>query len=516
MWGFRGFHWRSGRRLQSSRLAAFALFIALVGACGADGSEPVDETRLDEARGVALAAGIGPEGVDATWRWREVAVREGRALEVVHADRHLETLAQAPRAACLAGIAIARAKAREDPRGAYLDAYRTTEGAPDDDACRERARALLTELEAHRPPAGELARLVSGRVEACRISRVAVLGSGVFEGEAQGVRVLLFTEGDCALEGRAVGTRFVVDGPGATIDEAVPERMTVGSGGVVAVTRVVRSEAGRAPNPRIELELAEGASAQAFDLGSRFVVDVAVRSSIDERTDRAARLVVIDPGHGGLDFGARFDGLREAQVALDLAERAARIVARRLPSSRVVLTRTRDEIVPLEQRAAFANAVGADLFVSIHLNAADEPVRIGGVTTFVLDVTDDRQALRLAARENATAVSEVTGIQRLLARVHRADQVERSRRLAAHVHEATLEGGRRVLPDLPDRGVKSAMFYVLVGARMPAILLEASFLTKPEEAAALHTESYREALAAGIAEGIVRYVAELDATPTTP
>lgn len=262
---------------------------------------------------------------------------------------------------------------------------------------------------------------------------------------------------------------------------------------------------------RLELELAEGANAQAFDLGSRFVVDVAARASIDETTDRAARLVVIDPGHGGLDFGARFDGLKEAQVALDLAERAARIVARRLPSSRVVLTRTRDEIVPLEQRAAFANAVGADLFVSIHLNAADEPVRVGGVTTFVLDVTDDRQALRLAARENATAVSEVTGIQRLLARVHRADQVERSRRLATHVHEATLEGGRRVLPDLPDRGVKSAMFYVLVGARMPAILLEASFLTKPEEAAALHTESYREALAAGIAEGIVRYVAELDA-----
>jgi len=475
-------------------------------ACGGnDDSSEVASAALDDARGAALAAGIGPEGVDATWRWREAAVRAGREMDVVRADRHLATLADAPEAACVAQVAIARAKATVDPRAAYLDAYRATESAPADDACRERARALLSELDAHRPPAGELARLASGlgRAEGCRVSRVAVLGSGVFEGEARGVRVLLFSEGDCALEGRQTShTRFVVQGPGATIDTAVPEHMEVGSGGVVAVVRI---------DDRLELELAEGANAQAFDLGSRFVVDVAARASIDERTDRAARLVVIDPGHGGLDFGARFDGLKEAQVALDLAERAARIVARRLPSSRVVLTRTRDEIVPLEQRAAFANAVGADLFVSIHLNAADEPVRVGGVTTFVLDVTDDRQALRLAARENATAVSEVTGIQRLLARVHRADQVERSRRLATHVHEATLEGGRRVLPELPDRGVKSAMFYVLVGARMPAILLEASFLTKPEEAAALHTESYREALAAGIAEGIVRYVAELDA-----
>lgn len=487
-------------------------------ACGGNDATTAEATNaaLEEARGAALAAGIGPEGVDATWRWREAAVRAGREMDVVRADRHLATLADAPEAACVAQVAIARAKATEDPRGAYLDAYRATESAPTDDACRERARALLSELDAHRPPAGELARLAGGlgRTEGCRVSRVAVLGSGVFEGEAQGVRVLLFSEGDCALEGHAASpTRFVVRGPGAVIDPAVPERMEVGSGGVVAVTRVEDTSAADPADAtgRLELELAEGANAQAFDLGSRFVVDVAARASIDETTDRAARLVVIDPGHGGLDFGARFDGLKEAQVALDLAERAARIVARRLPSSRVVLTRTRDEIVPLEQRAAFANAVGADLFVSIHLNAADEPVRVGGVTTFVLDVTDDRQALRLAARENATAVSEVTGIQRLLARVHRADQVERSRRLATHVHEATLEGGRRVLPDLPDRGVKSAMFYVLVGARMPAILLEASFLTKPEEAAALHTESYREALAAGIAEGIVRYVAELDA-----
>ncbi|MCB9599464.1 MAG: N-acetylmuramoyl-L-alanine amidase [Sandaracinus sp.] len=484
----------AARRRAWAVLACVVLF-----GCGDDDAQS-GRAALDHARGEALEAGATAAGVDATLRWREAAREAGLELDRLRAERHLEGLAAQPAVACVVTVARARLAASEDPRASYLAAYRATESAPDDAACRERARRLLDELAAHRPPAAELAS--RGSIAGCRVARVAVLGSGVITAEALGTRVLLFPEGDCLLEGHAQGGLFVVSGPGLVVDSAVPEELPVGAGGVVALRR--RDDA-------VVLELAEGASAQAFDLGSRFVIDVAAHTTLDERAEGAARLVVIDPGHGGMDFGARFDGLKEAQVALDLAERAARIVARRLPSSRVVLTRTRDEIVGLEQRAAFANAVGADLFVSIHLNAADEPVRVGGVTTFVLDVTDDRQALRLAARENETGVAEVTGIQRLLARVHRADQVERSRRLAEHVHEATLAGGRRVLPELPDRGVKSAMFYVLVGARMPAILLEASFLTKPEEAAALHTEAYREALAAGIAEGIVRYVAELDA-----
>lgn len=460
-------------------------------------------TAVERARAEALTGGFTPDAVDKTLGWLAAAEAAGRDLEVVHAERHLEMLEARPELACVSAVARASRSAAQAPRAAYVQAYRATEAAPGDDPCRARARVLMSQLEAHRPPARELAGIggTHGRATGCRVARVGVFGSGASE-RALGTRVVLFPEGDCALEGRVDGPRFVIGAPGLVVDEAVPAHMAVDAGGVVALRR----EAGR-----VILELAPGASAEAFDLGSRFVVDVAVRAFLDDHAAGASRLVVLDPGHGGLDFGARFDGLKEAQVALDLAERAARIVAGRLPSSRVVLTRTRDEIVSLEQRAAYANAVGADVFVSIHLNAADEPVRVGGVTTFVLDVTNDAQALRLAARENGTAVGQVTGIQRLLARVHRADQVQRSVRLAEHVHAATLAGGRRVLPELPDRGVKSAMFYVLVGARMPAVLLEASFLTKPEEAAALHTERYREAIASGIAEGIVRYVAELDA-----
>mgnify|MGYP000535342611 CR=1 FL=1 len=170
------------------------------------------------------------------------------------------------------------------------------------------------------------------------------------------------------------------------------------------------------------------------------------------------------------------------------------------------LTRQADVTLSLEERTAMANAVGADLFVSIHLNAADEPVEHGGVTTFVLDTTNQRQANRLAARENGTSTRDVTDLQRLLAGLHRQDQLAGSRQLAESIHRGTLAGGRRILPQLPDRGVRSAMFHVLVGARMPAVLLEASFLSKPEEAAALGTARYRQSLAEGIAAGIARYV----------
>lgn len=443
--------------------------------------------------------------------WREGARRVGDELELVRAERRLRELADAPGTRCAASLALARLRADAEPRRAYLDAAAALERDPDEPGCRVEARALLASLDAHRPPLadgpdpstmepGDLPRAE----RECRVDRVAVFGTGPTGAPSRGLRLVLFPEGECALEGRPEGERFVVRGLGLRVGEAVPAELPLSEGGARLLRR---SDDG------FDLWLDPGASATAFDLGSRFLVDVAADVSVDERAARAqGRVIVLDPGHGGDDFGARFDGLRESRLVLDITARAARILERRLPASQVVLTRTRDEIVSLEARTAHANAVGADLFVSVHLNAADEEVRVGGVTTFVLDVTNDRQALRLAARENAMPVSEVTGIQRLLARVHRADQVERSRRLAALVHESTLASGRRVLPGLPDRGVKSAMFYVLVGARMPAILLEASFLTKSEEAAALRTEAYREALASGIAEGIVRYVTELDAS----
>jgi N-acetylmuramoyl-L-alanine amidase len=124
----------------------------------------------------------------------------------------------------------------------------------------------------------------------------------------------------------------------------------------------------------------------------------------------------------------------------------------------------------------------------------------------VLDTANDDAALRLAARENGTDTADVTELQALLASLYRADQVQKSLALAELVHGDTLRLGRRFLPELPDRGVKRAMFYVLVGARMPAVLVEASFITRPEEAKALERDEYRDLLSEGIASGIHTYL----------
>jgi N-acetylmuramoyl-L-alanine amidase len=263
---------------------------------------------------------------------------------------------------------------------------------------------------------------------------------------------------------------------------------------------------------RVSFDVGETTAYRLFFLSDPFRVVMDFRERVDERRARAPQLtIVLDPGHGGEQPGAKGpQGLKESQVALSLAKRARHALERDLPQARVLLTRDEDRFLTLEERTAIANGVHADLFVSIHLNGSDSPDDKGGVSTFVLDTTRDEAALRLAARENGTDEAGVTQLQFILASLYREDQVDKSLSLARSVQHATLRGGRRVLPDLFDRGVKRALFYVLVGARMPAVLVEASFITRPEEARALHTDAYRDALAEGIAEGIIRHAEQAE------
>jgi N-acetylmuramoyl-L-alanine amidase len=263
--------------------------------------------------------------------------------------------------------------------------------------------------------------------------------------------------------------------------------------------RALEPEPGRL---RVVFDLDGDVRHRSFVLADPFrvLVDFDARASLTE--SRQGPVIVLDPGHGGRDRGARSAGASEAHLALDIARRARRVLRRRIDRARVLLTRDGDDFVSLEQRTAMANAAEADLFVSIHLNASDEPIEHGGVASFVLDTSDDEQALRLAARENGTTKEQVTGLSRLVAGLHRDRQVSASRGVARRLQASVVRGGRSVLPQLADRGVKEALFYVLVGARMPAVLVEASFLSHPEEARALQTERYRQALAEGLAHGI--------------
>lgn len=291
---------------------------------------------------------------------------------------------------------------------------------------------------------------------------------------------------------------------------ALSSLVVVGAGGLDRI----RAFALDAERTRVSFDLAPNAAHRLFFLTNpyRVIVDFRPQAAARRSTSGSAlRTIVLDPGHGGAQDGARGpNGLEESVVALSLALRVKKALQAKLPATRVVLTRTGDRTVTLEERSAIANGVDADLFVSIHLNASPSPKDRGGVSTYVLDTSDDVQALRLAARENDAAEADVTDMQRLFASLYRKDQVGRSLELADHVQRATLAGGRKVLAQLEDRGVKKALFYVLVGATMPAVLCEASFITRPEEAAALATDEYRDALAEGMASGIAAYAREIE------
>lgn len=352
-----------------------------------------------------------------------------------------------------------------------------------------------------------LERLELPGLPSAAVERVAV----------QSVRVVLRFDGVAVYrrseqpEGGGLPRRLVLDLDRARIAEAVPAVLAVGAAGLDRVRAFVLD--GEGDRVRVSFDLRPDTEHRLFFLTDPYRVVADFRRPIASRLGpggaHAERrpVVVIDPGHGGEQPGAKGPtGLKESHVALALARFTRRALARLRPDVRVLMTRDADQLVSLEERVAVANAVRADLFVSIHLNASDAPDEKGGVATFVLDTTDDQAALRLAARENDTDAEGVSRLQLILASLYRKDQVEHSLELAEHIHASTLQGGRRVLPELHDRGVKRALFYVLVGAEMPAVLLEASFISRKPEADALGTDAYRQALADGIAAGIARYL----------
>jgi N-acetylmuramoyl-L-alanine amidase len=219
-----------------------------------------------------------------------------------------------------------------------------------------------------------------------------------------------------------------------------------------------------------------------------------------------AFVAVVDPGHGGEQEGALAPGgAREKDLALEIARRvAARL---RAQGARVVLTRTGDIAVPLANRAGIANAIRADLFVSIHLNSMPTPElrqRMAGVETYFLSAdASDTHANAVAARENADRLAGEPGpdpndpVAAILSDLEDAASLEGSSRLAYAVHDRLV----RTL-GAEDRGVKQAPFYVLAGARMPAVLLEVGFISSPVESERLLAKEYQERIAAAVAEGV--------------
>jgi N-acetylmuramoyl-L-alanine amidase len=216
------------------------------------------------------------------------------------------------------------------------------------------------------------------------------------------------------------------------------------------------------------------------------------------------RKIVLDPGHGGKDPGAiGAGGITEKEIVLNIAQKLA-VKLRREMGVEVVLTRTDDRFVALEDRTALANAEDADLFISLHTNASSNS-EARGIETYYLDNTTDEAAIRLAARENATSRRNISDLQFILSDMMQSMKQEDSIALAHRLQGSLVEGMNRVMSDVKDLGVKQALFYVLVGARMPSVLVEMFFITNRIEGRAMTQQKYQDAMVEALFHGIQKY-----------
>jgi N-acetylmuramoyl-L-alanine amidase len=215
--------------------------------------------------------------------------------------------------------------------------------------------------------------------------------------------------------------------------------------------------------------------------------------------------IVIDAGHGGHDTGTIGpNGLLEKDVVLDVAKRLGRLLETRL-GAEVVYTRRDDTFVPLETRTAIANRERADLFISIHANSShDSDAR--GVETYYLNFTSSPEALEVAARENAVSEKSIHELQDLVKKIALKEKIEESREFAGDVQESLYGGLALNNAGMRDRGVKKAPFIVLIGANMPSILAEISFVSNPTDARKMETSDHRQRIAESLYRGVAKYV----------
>jgi N-acetylmuramoyl-L-alanine amidase len=221
--------------------------------------------------------------------------------------------------------------------------------------------------------------------------------------------------------------------------------------------------------------------------------------------------IVIDPGHGGHDSGTLgADGIEEKDVVLDVALRLGKLLSERL-GAQIIYTRSDDTFIPLETRTAIANKAQADLFLSIHANSSPD-ASARGVETYYLNFTSSPDALETAARENAVSDQSIHQLSDLVKKIALKDKIEESREFAGDVQQGLYGGLQKGNAGLKDRGVKKAPFVVLIGANMPSILAEISFVTNEKDARQLQEPEYRERVAESLYKGVAKYAGGLSGT----
>ncbi|MBM3772595.1 MAG: AMIN domain-containing protein [Acidimicrobiia bacterium] len=288
-------------------------------------------------------------------------------------------------------------------------------------------------------------------------------------------------------ESRAPLTTASPLAPRMSPDEPVPTPAPADGTLTPPPARTSATDAARSPTPR-----------------SREVTkrDVDGGYSLARQLGLTVSRVVIDPGHGGHDPGAKGLGITEAALVLDVALRLEALL--QAEGVEVVLTRRADEFVPLETRTAIANGTEADLFLSIHANASSVP-QAGGVETYYLDFANTASAAAVAARENAASGQSMNALPDIVKAIALSGKQAESRDFATHVQRALLQKLSPANKRLRDLGVKQAPFVVLLGASMPSVLAEVSFITNEQEARLLKGQSYRQRIAEALFSAVQRY-----------
>ncbi len=258
---------------------------------------------------------------------------------------------------------------------------------------------------------------------------------------------------------------------------------------------------------RVVLDMESINGYRVFHLHEPFRIVVDVRR---KKTSPAAQpllnvhKIVIDPAHGGKDSGCRLSGIKEKNITLSISKLLAEKIAVKI-GCEAVLTRDKDVFLPLERRTAIANIEKADLFISLHVNA-DNDKTMRGLETYFLNVTTDYRSMILATRENRASQKNMSDLQSILNDLLLNSNVHESRRFAYELQKGVLSRITKKYKGIKDLGVKQAPLYVLIGADMPAILVQTGFISNPVEKRRLLDKKYQECLAEGICEGIIAYL----------
>jgi N-acetylmuramoyl-L-alanine amidase len=487
-------------------------------------------------KGGAEGAALTRRAADLRHRLWRLERREADALEAIELFRSAERVSWP--GACDAALsrALLEGELRADPAETYRAVYRVRV-AREEPECRERAEHVLTTLTAFRPlptvlseierelgksppdaprkPAGGAVRmdpsgsvvvptLAAGRAQGpVRITAVERYGA------KDSARVVVFVTEPTTFDVGFIARESATRGPRLYVDIARASykgKRELQVGGLVERVRLGEQSSGT----RVVLDLAQTVYRRVFYLPEPFRLVIDVSNEPPAPTPalfagpRSVKRLVLDPGHGGHDPGAIGPGgLREKDVTLDIAHRAAPLIARELGIA-TLLTRDSDDFVPLDERAARANAFQADLFISIHCNASEDGAS-RGVMTFVLDESRDQLALRVAARENASSPAAAAELANVMSRAMDAGTASRSLHFAELLQRAAVASLAPGYPDEPDQGVKRAGFYVLAGAQMPAALFEGSFISNPIAEMRLNTGDYRQKLADAIVNAVRAY-----------